>query len=695
MKKLLLVGLLLTALFPTSLHAQTQKQKALVRTRVSADMKGGDPIPGAEVKLKGGNRYTSDTNGMFSFPVRGSFEIESAHKEGYVMIDPKYLKHFTTYSENAIPVIMEDRRKLNQEINRHVTRLNKDLADANERLMNRNDSLRKANAISQAKYDSLEQVRSADYRRNSNWEIIQELASYYANMDFQVMQEMDRKFYAAMSEGDYNLALNLIKSGKSIEQLDKKIAEGRIKIKKEEDKLDSAKHGIAILEQEAADICYRWVEYYKAQFIFDSAAYYYEKRYRYDTTNLEWLLESIEYIYQVVGDYERAFEYTRIGMVLVEENEDVTRHDVAIWYNALGAMYVGQGDYDKAIFYFEKTLKTEKKDSVERHDFVALIYKNIGACYFYQGNCSKALEYCNMALNQYERAEEKDSLGFASIYSGLGSIYAAIDIRKEYAEKDINKAMSYLNKALGIAERALGLNTSEVAHIYNNIGSISKSYGDYGMELYYFSKAKVIREQILYRDHPDVAMSYSNMGVAYIENGDYKTALVYLNKALEIQKKVLRENHPEIALTYNNIGCAYQGLGDYTTALTYYTKSLSIYEKVFEKDNSHVVDPCKNIGYAYLMKGDFEKSIEYYSRSLAINEHINGKENSSVFVHYYYIGSAHFALGHCAIALDYISQAVSYFEKAGEKNITSEISLDAARKDIALIKEKMKNGECQ
>lgn len=674
----------MTALFPTSLHAQTQKQKALVRTRVSADMKGGDPIPGAEVKLKGGNRYTSDTNGMFSFPVRGNFEIESAHKDGYVMIDPKYLKNFTSYSNNAIPVIMEERGKLNRETERQMTRINRELAQTNERLMNQNDSLRGANAISQAKYDSLEQVRRADYERNSKVEIIQELASYYANLDFQIMQEIDRKFYAAMSEGDYNRALNLINSGKSIAQFDKEIADGKVAINKVSEELDSAKHGLAALEKEAADICYRWVEYYKARFIIDSAAYYLEKRCSYDTLNTEWRDEALDYIFNRIGDYEKALNYCHKALDLIEREENVDFAKKARWYNKTGVVYSRMANYDSAFSYLSSALKISKE--LGWNDQLASIYMNIGLLYMLQGEYANAIGYTNKALLIREDENKKDSLEIASLYCNLGAIYAQID--------SIGTAMTYLNKSLKIREIILGLYHPDVALIYNNIGSMSLQNGDFGMALYYFSKSLHIREKVLSEYHPDVAISYCNIGAAYERMKNFNQALACFNKALDVQRKVLGEYHPNVALSYHNIGSLYADQGNYDSALLYLKRELSIIEKVHGKENANIVNTRSNVGYVYFITGDYISAIEYFKRSLSIIEKEEGNESPNVYIHYYYIGSAYFALGNCQEALDYIGRVVAYCEKKGLNRTTSELSLETARKDIEMIKEKMKNGGC-
>lgn len=616
----------MTALFPTSLHAQTQKQKALVRTRVSADMKGGDPIPGAEVKLKGGNRYTSDTNGMFSFPVRGNFEIESAHKDGYVMIDPKYLKNFTSYSNNAIPVIMEERRKLNRETEKQVRRMTEELSDENERLRLQNDSLFRANAINEARYDSLESVRNNDYL--GKIDRVREMAEELANIDYAILKEFDRQFYAALSEGDYPQVYRLLNSRKNVDDHKKEIAELNVAIQAYDSNIASIQKirdtAIYTLEEKikaAAETYDYWFEFYKARFMNDSAAFWLEEKVALDSTNIEWLNQAAWFLVHYLSDFDKGDEYFRKG--LIESHTQFGGGDewTASFYHGMGDVASRKGLYALAMRNFKESLKIYKHLYGEKHPDVADAYNVIGVCFEEQGEYKKALKYFNKALKIFKWGLGEGHLCVATTYMNIGAVFC------DWGKYDI--AMEYHLKAFEILKNK-SEDIDDLANVCDFIGDIYLEQGKTDQAMEFLSNSLTIRRRIFGDEHPETALSFNNIAGLYSDLGENDTALVLYNRALDIWNKTYGTIHPLVATALGNIGAVYADLGDYPKAVEFVSYQISILKRIFGEKHPGVAMSYNNLGMAYYNMDENTKALDCFNKAYEISKKISGKNSNTI-----------------------------------------------------------------
>lgn len=683
MKQFLLALCVLAMLLPLRGNCQTKTQTALVRTRVTSDMKGGAPIAGAEVKMKDGNRHTSGKDGRFSFPVRGKFEIESATKEGYVMIDPKYLKNFTTYSENAIPVIMEERSKLNRETIRQTQRINKQLSDENERLMQLNDSLLKANAITEAKYDSLEQARGNDYLNKID--MVREMAEAFANIDYEILEEYDRQVYRALSEGDFVRAFELLKSHKSVEELKQEIADADAAIKATEEMLSSAKQGRDAKVKEAADQCYRWYEYYKARFMNDSAAYYLEQRATLDTNNIEWQLDVGGFYQEYLAQYDKALSYfymanrqdpsnaknlNNIGAVYYELgdtesalsyfNKALIINDESInstIYNHIGLVYDFMAKYNDALIYFKKSLHADSIMNGANNPSMKESFNNIGIVYFNKGEYEMALDNYNKALSL---SLDTSCLHYLVTLNNIGNVYTTIS--------NFDLAERYYQRALAIGVKIVGEKHPSTATTYDNLGVLYSKKGDLEKAMECHVKAMKIYKDVLGENSLSLSYTYNNIAGVFMRQKNYDSTIVILKKSLNIKIKYYGSEHPSVGTIYNNIGYIYDKIGDYDKALGYYEKSLEIDLKYHGENHPSTGSSYNNIGGVYLQKKDFAKALELSSKALHIFEHYYGESHPETVQAYRNIGYIYKQLSDYEKSLDYYKKALFQYEKRYGEN---------------------------
>ena len=528
--------------------AQTQQGRVKTRGRLNANgtVTPGKGISGATVTLGNGNSQVSGNNGTFSFAVsKGTYLLKNVQKQNYQLCDRDLLGRNKKYSTDILEIAMqtpdealEDRLESEEKIRATlIAELNKQKAELRH--------LKEQQRISQQEYN--EKLRALYDAQSNNEKLISDMAERYSTMDFDQMDEFQRKVAFYIQNGELARADSLLNTQGTMDEQEAELDRihaaniaGRENLQKSE-KMEEVK-----LENFATN-CYSRYEMCKLQHKNDSAAYWLERRASKDSLNIDWQLEAGTFISNYLADYEKTLKYfqTALNNALNSNNEEY----VATSYNNLGGIYDSQGDYARALEYYTKALDILKKIFGEEHPAVATSYNNLGFIYSSQGDYARALEYYTKAL----------------------------DIRK----------------------KIFGEEHPDVATSYNNLGGIYDSQGDYARALEYYTKALDIQKKIFGEEHPAVATSYNNIGFIYDSQGDYARALEYYTKALDIQKKIFGEEHPAVATSYNNLGGIYDSQGDYVRALEYYLHALHIFMKASKEESSEYALTFMNVHKLY------------------------------------------------------------------------------------------------
>ena len=493
--------------------ASSQIQQGLVKTpgRINAD---GEYVPGKGisnvlVKVKGANEVNSGNTGCFSLKLlKTKFYLENVIKNGYVLVDNDVLSKEYSISPDTFKIVLAaPQEQLDAEL-ANERRIRRNLTRQLQKREDEIEELYASNKILKAERDSaLQQLYSA---HANNEKLIKDMVERYSRIDFDNLDEYNRKISEYILEGELVKADSMLNSKgdihSRIEQLrsQERINEAeRAELdEREAALLKSEEYARKNLDDIAAD-CYHKFEMFKIQHLNDSAAYYIELRAGLDTTNIYWQFDAGGFISEYLAEYDKAINYYKLALqsALLKDGE---RHpDVATSYNNIGYIYNSQCDYAKALEYYNKSLEIRLSVLGERHPDVAASYNNIGGIYSSQGDYAKALEYHN--------------------------------------------------KSLEIRLSVLGERHPGVATSYNNIGQIYYSQGDYAKALEYYNKSLEIRLSVLGERHPDVATIYNNIGFIYNSQGDYVKALEYLDKSYGILKDFLPDEHPNIKTVRGNI----------------------------------------------------------------------------------------------------------------------------------------------
>lgn len=383
--------------------ASSQIQQGLVKTpgRINAD---GEYVPGKGisdvlVKVKGANEVNSGNTGCFSLKLlKTKFYLENVIKNGYVLVDNDVLSKEYSISPDTFKIVFAaPQEQLDAEL-ANERRIRRNLTRQLQKREDEIEELYASNKILKAERDSaLQQLYSA---HANNEKLIKDMVERYSRIDFDNLDEYNRKISEYILEGELVKADSMLNSKgdihSRIEQLrsQEKINEAeRAELdEREAALLKSEEYARKNLDDIAAD-CYHKFEMFKIQHLNDSAAYYIELRAGLDTTNIYWQFDAGGFISEYLAEYDKAINYYKLALqsALLKDGE---RHpDVATIYNNIGYIYNSQGDYAKALEYYNKSLEIRLLVLGERHPDVGASYISIGLAYHSQGDYAKALEY--------------------------------------------------------------------------------------------------------------------------------------------------------------------------------------------------------------------------------------------------------------------------------------------------------------
>ena len=477
MKKFLLFLCLLATVSVAS--AQTQRGYVKTRGRLAANgtLNPGKHLSGATLVLKGNKTVVSGSNGMFTFSDPSKkYCVTKVQKNGYQLYDRDLLGKTHSYSTNDLWVVMDtpdnvlaDKLASERKIRRTLPKLLNDKEDEIE-------ALKEQQKITEEEYQK--KLQALYQSQENNEKIISEMAERYSTLDFDRLDDFQRRVAAFIQNGELTRADSLLNTKGSMEErsaeLDREsaaIKENAEDLKKrQEEQSKSEALYAAKLEDFAAD-CYRRFEICKLRHNNDSAAYWLELRAGKDTTNVDWLLEAGLFLEEYMANYAAALQYFQKALENAMIQEGEMGENVATSYGNIGSVYDSQGDYSNALEMYQKALKIELEIYGENHPDVATSYNNIGLVYSSQGDYSNALEMQQKALKIFLAIYGENHPNVATSYNNIGSVY---DVQGDYSN-----ALEMHQKALKIRLAIYGENHPNVATSYNNIGMVYSSQGDY------------------------------------------------------------------------------------------------------------------------------------------------------------------------------------------------------------------------
>ena len=649
MKRFFLISVAM--MLGTMLSAQTQQGYVKTKGRLANDgsVIAGTRIPNATIQVKDRTPVVSQTDGAFSFPIPAkNFYLTNVQKQGYVLTDPEVLSKQYSYSANDLIIVMEDltqREADKRAIERRISgKLYAQLLQQGEEI----DNLREQNKITEEKYREL--LQQLNQYQDDNEKIIKDMAERYTKMDFDQIDEFNRKVSEYILNGELLKADSMINiKGDLQERIDQlnQQHEANLQVRADLEKSESLEQRN---REDIANDCYSKFEIFKMRHENDSAAYYLELRAGLDTTNIVWLAQYGDFVQEYFANYEKAIELFHIGLIRSISLYGKENEMTALCYYHLGWAWRDKGDFIKALDYYEKACAVFIAID-KNHSDLSKIYNNIGIVYSYLNDYDKSIEYLMKSLNLCKSNYGEFSVDVAQSYNNLGIIYKELD--------DYDTAFFYYQKALDIFLPLFGESHPETTTTINNIGVLYGILGNYDEALQCQNKVLAAHRIIYGEQHPYTASSYNNIGIIYDELEDYTPALECYEKALAIWKATYGNKHPNVALCLNNIGSVYYALSDYEKAFKYLKSALSIFLDTYGEINSYVASMQNNIGVLYYNIKDFESALQYYNTALSTRLILFGENHSDVALLYNNIGNTYAQLGDYPKSLEYLFKSLN------------------------------------
>ena len=621
----------------TTLSAQTQQGYVKTKGRLgnNGSVIAGTRLQGATVSVKGGNSVLSGNNGTFSLSVpNNNYFLQNVQKQGYVLTDPDVLSKQYAYSSNPLVLVLEltnqqadDKLAAEQKIRRTLRRQLQDKEDEIE-------SLKEQQKLTEEEYRK--QLQELYAQQESNEKLISEMADRYSRMDFDEVDEFNRRISQFILDGKLTKADSLLNTKGDINsraailrQHQEANAHEEQEIKVKQKKLQKSK---AMTQKELEDLaqdCYSKFEIFKMQHHNDSAFYYIKLRSDLDATNVKWLMETGDFSRKYFANYTEVLELYKRAYSIATKIDSTDKAMIAYACNNIASTLTAMGEYDKAMCYYNEALGIQTQIGNGISLDLAKTYCDIGVLYYHMNKYDLAEEYM---LKDY--VITKELLGpnhkeISTSYSNIAQI--------KFVKGDYDEAINYNNKALTIDINTYGESDVHVATLYNNQGLMFKKKGDETKDSTYYKKALDLYEKSLaikincYGEiHPETATSYSNIGGVYEMLNKYDKALEYALKDLNISVQIFGENHPGVATSYNNAGKVYKNLGDYDKSLTYYEKAMKIRESYYPEGSTDLAGSYNNIGMLYYMMKDYENALYYLTKGLEMFRLILGDSHSIV-----------------------------------------------------------------
>lgn len=634
--------------------AIAQTQHGMVKTKgrgPSSNPKAGTPLPGASIHIRGNNTIVSAEKGKFSFTMRGGkYVLESVKKKGFDLLDPDILFKPYSYSSNLLFITMEtpeqksdDILKAKREISRKMQGRINAKEDSIQALMDRLE-------ISQQQYR--EAMQALDKERERNGALVSEMAERYAQIDYDLLNEVDQQIEDLILKGDLGSAFSLLRSKGSV---DDRLAEVQreeaaldaeaIELARRQQQYEVSRAGNNAKKNDVAEDCYKYFKAFVLDMRPDSALYYIEKRANINPPKSRWLFDAASYCLKrglterADGYFQRALEQVR---QLAEGNPEEYEPELALTlYNA--ALIAGQQPHDnRATGYYQEAigiLGRLAEDNMQAYGpYLAAALNNMALYSMESGN---SLEQCKQWLEQardiYWNFAQEDPPAYipfvADVMNNMGQLYDQHWL--------LDKSEECYQQALGIYSRLAESNpktyTPNLAATLTNVAALCDHQGVSG-EQYLMQALEAYRgldkeDPQLYG--PQLAVVLNNLSRQYYREGRDPEGETATNEMLDIYRRIVpdaSQYKPMLASRlYDHAIRLYQdGRPEQSEPL--FQESLTLYRelaKIYPEDyQPEVAKLLRNLAITCNKMNRLTDGDKLYQEELALNQQLASQDPS-------------------------------------------------------------------
>lgn len=653
-----------------------QKQHGYVKTRGRLRANGtavpGTRLSGATITFRGNNSAVSGTNGAFAFAVvNNTYCITNVRKNGYQLYDSDLLGRNYRYSSNDLLVVMDlpenvlaDRLESEKKIRRTLRRQLQDKEDEIE-------TLKEQNKITEEQY--LKQLEELYAAQEKNEKLIKEMAERYSTLDFDQMDDLQRRITAHIQNGDLFLADSLLKTKGDMEERKARLVQnGAIIAANAEDLRKRQKNqekSEALYAKELEDFsidCYSRYEIYKMQHNNDSAAYFLKMRADLDSTNVKWNLNYADFCRIYLEKYEEAEKYIQRTLRQAIRSQSVA--DQIECYNSLAIIESSLANYQQALAYIDNIEKVMTENNIYDIKTDVVVATSRGNIYRKEGQYELADRYLRNVATLIEN--KSDSVSIQLLAKTMGN-YANFCISVERYQD----ALDVYKKIMPLIESKDSMITPLIITTETNIGNAYYLLGQYEEALIWLEKSLKQARELYGYIHSEVASSLNNLGAIYMRRKETDKALQMVEEVIKIDEELYGNKSEKLIVPINNLAKLLFDKKIYDAALEKYHKALEICRLYYDNNHPYFGTLFCNIATLYCQKNEYVTSIEYFQKALDNRIEKLGENSVGVAIIYSNMGVAYYRMERNIKAKEYLTKAYQIFEsKLGADHPNSKVT---------------------
>lgn len=622
-----------------------QKQHGYVKTRGRLRANGtavpGTRLSGATITFRGNNSAVSGTNGAFAFAVvNNTYCITNVRKNGYQLYDFDLLGRNYRYSSNDLLVVMDlpenvlaDRLESEKKIRRTLRRQLQDTEDEIE-------TLKEQNKITEEQY--LKQLEELYAAQEKNEKLIKEMAERYSTLDFDQMDDLQRRITAHIQNGDLFLADSLLKTKGDMEERKARLVQnGAIIAANAEDLRKRQKNqekSEALYAKELEDFsidCYSRYEIYKMQHNNDSAAYFLKMRADLDSTNVKWNLNYADFCRIYLEKYEEAEKYIQRTLRQAIRSQSVA--DQIECYNSLAIIESSLANYQQALAYIDNIEKVMTENDIYDIKTDVVVATSRGNIYRKEGQYELADRYLRNVATLIEN--KSDSVSIQLLAKTMGN-YANFCISVERYQD----ALDVYKKIMPLIESKDSMITPLIITTETNIGNAYYLLGQYEEALIWLEKSLKQARELYGYIHSEVASSLNNLGAIYMRRKETDKALQMVEEVIKIDEELYGNKSEKLIVPINNLAKLLFDKKIYDAALEKYHKALEICRLYYDNNHPYFGTLFCNIATLYCQKNEYVTSIEYFQKALDNRIEKLGENSVGVAIIYSNMGVAYYRM---------------------------------------------------
>lgn len=175
------------------------------------------------------------------------------------------------------------------------------------------------------------------------------------------------------------------------------------------------------------------------------------------------LCNNIGLAYADLNQHEKAIEYKKTALKLLESETSKNWPEIAKFHNNIGYSYRMLKEYDKALYHQNESLRIRKNTLVPKHKDIAISIESVAGTYLKMGNFHKGLELRLQALEILEKSTNTNNTHIARSCTNIACTYMNL--------KNYKKVLEYLLKTWVLERDLYGSDSVQVKETQELIDS--------------------------------------------------------------------------------------------------------------------------------------------------------------------------------------------------------------------------------